>query len=258
MEKKFYFLSGLPRAGSTLLSSLLSQDPNVHAEGSSVLVDVMWHQYWGLLNPERNNWMDPILNSNLEDRVLNLLKSLPSLYYSDVNKPFVLDKNRGWLSKPNDFLINQYINNEKKILVLVRPIAEIVASFVKIRIENNWPVENLYSNLLENQDVGLLTNCVDDIVVAKENNKGEYLFVSYDEIVCKTRSTLENIYDFFGWPKFVHNLDNITRPFVQKDEVYKLIGLHDVRNKIEKQNYKIELPEKIVKKCKFYDSLIFD
>ena len=35
-------LSGLPRTGSTLLSSLLSQNPTIHSEGYSGLCELMW------------------------------------------------------------------------------------------------------------------------------------------------------------------------------------------------------------------------
>jgi sulfotransferase len=35
MQKNIHFISGLPRAGSTLLSSLLRQNPRVHASMSS-------------------------------------------------------------------------------------------------------------------------------------------------------------------------------------------------------------------------------
>ena len=38
--KKFYFTGGLPRAGNTLLCSILNQNPNVYATGMSCLPEV--------------------------------------------------------------------------------------------------------------------------------------------------------------------------------------------------------------------------
>ena len=37
MDKQFFFMAGLPRLGGTLLSSLLSQNPDVYVSLQSVL-----------------------------------------------------------------------------------------------------------------------------------------------------------------------------------------------------------------------------
>jgi sulfotransferase len=39
--KKYYFMAGLPRSGSTLLSSILNQNPNMHSGPSSPVVATM-------------------------------------------------------------------------------------------------------------------------------------------------------------------------------------------------------------------------
>jgi sulfotransferase len=41
--KKYAFLSGLPRSGSTLLGSLLNQNPEVHSGPNSPICGMMWH-----------------------------------------------------------------------------------------------------------------------------------------------------------------------------------------------------------------------
>ena len=42
MDKKFYFMAGLPRAGSTLLSTLLNQNPRFHSGPSSPVLGAMF------------------------------------------------------------------------------------------------------------------------------------------------------------------------------------------------------------------------
>ena len=42
MQKQFYFLSGLPRSGSTVLAAILNQHPDVHTSSTSGLLDVMF------------------------------------------------------------------------------------------------------------------------------------------------------------------------------------------------------------------------
>ena len=39
--KKIYFLSGLPRSGSTVLAAILSQHPSLHASSTSGLLDML-------------------------------------------------------------------------------------------------------------------------------------------------------------------------------------------------------------------------
>ena len=42
MSKKFYFMAGLPRAGSTLLSTLLNQNPRIYSGPSSPVLGAMY------------------------------------------------------------------------------------------------------------------------------------------------------------------------------------------------------------------------
>ena len=41
MTKKYYFMSGLPRSGSTLLSTLLNQNPEIYSGPSSPVLGIM-------------------------------------------------------------------------------------------------------------------------------------------------------------------------------------------------------------------------
>ena len=40
MKKKIYYLAGLPRAGNTLLGSILNQNPKVKVSPNSMLVEI--------------------------------------------------------------------------------------------------------------------------------------------------------------------------------------------------------------------------
>ena len=42
MDKTFYFMAGLPRAGSTLLSTLLNQNPRFYSGPSSPVLGAMF------------------------------------------------------------------------------------------------------------------------------------------------------------------------------------------------------------------------
>lgn len=257
MNKQFYFLSGLPRTGSTLLSSILAQNPNIHAEGYSHVCELMWQSFSCSLNDEKNNWGNEIVEAEREETIRYILKNIPNLYYSNINKSLIVDKSRNWTLPANLNLIKNFITDKPKIIVLVRPIEEIVASFVHLRKKNNWSQDSLFNDLLTAGTNPIMWP-LEGAIWAKENNHGEFLFISYDELVFKTNTILTKIYDFCGWQKFEHNLQNINRPFVQKDEVWNLIGLHDVRQNIEKQKYQVNLPKNVLKKCYYLNSLLFE
>jgi len=40
VEKKYYFLSGFPRSGNTLLSTILNQNPTIATTGHSFIPDI--------------------------------------------------------------------------------------------------------------------------------------------------------------------------------------------------------------------------
>ena len=40
--KQFYFLTGLPRAGNTLLGSLVNQNKNVAVTAHSIIIDMLY------------------------------------------------------------------------------------------------------------------------------------------------------------------------------------------------------------------------
>ena len=42
MGNKYFFVTGLPRAGNTLLSSLLNQNPDITATANSVVPEILY------------------------------------------------------------------------------------------------------------------------------------------------------------------------------------------------------------------------
>ena len=77
MIKQFVGLSGLPRTGSTLLSAILSQNPEIHAEGNSAVCQLMWDMQQSVVNSEQ-------LKANNKDLLDALVKTIPHTYYADV------------------------------------------------------------------------------------------------------------------------------------------------------------------------------
>ena len=242
MIKQFVALSGLPRTGSTLLSAILSQNPEIHSEGNSAVCQFMWDMQQSVVNSEQ-------LKATNKDILDALVKPIPHIYYSDVTKPIVVDKCRSWTLAANVEILNRYFNNPPKVIVLVRPMVEIVASFLALRKANGWSDMEM---ILEDGSEPIMRSLA-GVEWARKNNNGEFLFVTYDELVDNTQVSLDRIYNHCGWEPFVHDLNNIINHHKENDAVYGLIGQHDVRPQISRRTVSIDLPDELIKECNRLD-----
>ena len=244
MSKKYFFLSGLPRAGSTLLSSILGQNPNMHTEGNSALCQFMWDTWVSATGKSTEQ-----LTANKKQYIIkDIISSLPDIYYSNTTKPFVLDKCRTWTVPANMKLIKDYITPNPKIIVLIRPLEEVLSSFVRLYEKNNRTDYDVNNFLLRLTDP--IMRPYEGVKIANSENNGEFLFITYNDLIEKTELILKDIYNFFEIDQYQHNLNNIITKFPEDDTVYNLEGMHYVRPTINREIYSVDIPEYIIKYCK--------
>lgn len=248
--KDFVFLTGLPRTGSTLLSSILSQNPNIHAEGNSAVCQLMWDLHVSCYTTSS----EQLTATNRFYTIHDLISSIPKIYYKNNKSQIIVDKCRSWTIEANVQLVKEHITNNPKFIVLIRPIEQIVASFVQLRMENNYQDE-LIGGMLDLGSEPLMRS-FDGVVNVLKNHQENCLFITYDDIVLETKKTVDKIYNFCGWKKFNHNFEYIENKHPENDEVYGLLGHHHVRPKIEKRKIDIELPKEILSKCYMLNKLI--
>jgi len=248
--KQFVCLSGLPRTGSTMLSAILSQNPKIHAEGNSAVCQLMWD----MLQSCTNKAKEQLLATNRENTVFDILSQIPYIYYKNINEPIVVDKCRSWTMPSNIEMLKEYVDKNFKIIVLERPIIEIVKSFVKLYNTNNREF-NVASILIPQSEP--IMRSVSGINWAKKHNENSnFLFISYNDLINKTEETISKIYEFCGWKYFKHDFNNIIVKYPEDDNVYKLNGQHKIRPKIGKEIYNITLPDEIIKQCNMIDNLM--
>jgi len=237
MNKDIVFLSGLPRTGSTLLTSILNQNPNIHTDGNSALCQLMWDMQVSCEQTEQ------MLNKpGLQDK---LISKLPGIFYEGATGSIV-DKCRSWTLPANLNLIHRYISKTPKIIVMTRPVVEIVKSFVFIRQMNGW--SNPEEGLLDDGSEPIMRSLA-GVNYAKEINTGQFLFVEYQDLLDRTDTTLDAIYNFCGWESFKHNLEDIKNLTPEADESINLIGLHDIRPTISERNVDVKLSAGLRKKA---------
>jgi len=147
MNKTFYFMAGLPRSGSTLLSSILNQNPRFYSGPSSPVLGAMFAVEQDFMGNELyHGYPKP-------DQVREIIGNIPHHFYSDVQQPVVFDKNRAWTARVP--YIEGYIGEQAKILVPVRRIDEILTSILTMIHRNPFRegqprINFVYEQLIKN------------------------------------------------------------------------------------------------------------
>jgi len=243
-------MSGLPRSGSTLLSALLSQNPAIHAEGNSAVCQLLWDMYVSTTQ----NCGEQLKANDRERTVRDLISSIPHIYYKDISANIVVDKCRSWSLLPNIQLLQAFVGSDIKMIILERPMEEIVKSFARLYKENGLYEEEKMNNLLT-PDTEPIMRSFNGLKYAKNNNeKGQFLFVSYADLVTNTENVIHDIYEFFGWEWFEHDLTNIVNKHPENDEVYGLKGMHEVRPVISMKENSVKLSDVLIEKCMALDA----
>lgn len=237
-KKKYHFISGLPRSGSTLLANILDQNPRFHASGTSGILDVMF----GI----RNQW-DSLVEFRAtpnEDGKRRVLGGVIESYYSDVEKPVIFDKCRGWLQYAE---MAEYALGEKaRILVPIRDVRDVIASFEKlwrttIRNKSILPSDQYFRlQTIRNrvgywaggdQPIGLAHARIGDAI--RRGLSDRMHFVRFEELTSMPEETMRKVYEFLGEEWFDHDFDNVEQVNRENDAEFGFDGLHDIRPRVE-------------------------
>jgi sulfotransferase len=232
-----YFISGLPRAGSTLLCNILAQNPRFYvSKATSACHDVLFNI--------RNQW-DKLIEHQAEgvdyEQLRRVMGAALDAYHA-TDKNIIIDKGRGWLS-----LIEmvEFIKNAPcKIIVPVRDVAEILASFEmlwrKSTGQSQWAFEaadyfkaqtvegrcDIWAS--QGQPVGLAYNRLKDAILRSKTSS--LFFVEFDALTKDPTNMLRQIYTFLGEEPFSHNFTNIEQVTKEDDvNVHRIPGLHTIR-----------------------------
>lgn len=263
-DKTYYFIAGLPRSGSTVLSCILNQNPRFYSGPSSPVTGLMVQTENILMNDEL------FFAVQKPEKGKQIISNIIHNFYFDVEKPVIFDKNRSWTDRPE--YIQGYFNIEPKILCPVRNIDEILTSFISMHKRNPYETNgkiNFIDEMLVKLSIplndenrckflsssdGVLGQSYNSIKKCLMEGKEKYLhFIEYDDLISSPEKTMEGIYEFLEEEFYNHSFNDIVSTNEEKDTItYGFADMHQVREKLEKTSPspKDVLPEDILSGCK--------
>ena len=250
-NKKIFFLAGLPRAGNTLLTSILNQNPDVCCTANSITLEIMKEFFLLKRTDVFQNFPDEQSLNNVMDEVYNL-------YYKDWNYKYIIDRGpAGTIS--NLKLLKKHFKQEIKVIFLVRPILEVLASWITwanktpdtyLKKVATDPTEACHWLMRKEGQITKELLCMQNLL--KRENKHHVHFVDYKEIVEKPHQTIKGIYKFLDIPSFKHrfvDLDQITVNGIGYDDTIMGKDMHTIKTKklIKSKTDVNILPPEIIK-----------
>jgi sulfotransferase len=256
MTKTFFFMAGLPRSGSTLLSAILNQNPDIMVSANSDVSSLM-------LSLNNVASVSESFHAGFEPLgYQNVIHKLPEVFYSHIDKPYIIDKNRNW-GTPDNLQVAASFSSKIKIIAPVRPILEILASFVNLAEKNpdnfidkfasNYPVNQFRSRndarcdalMAANHHIEM--NIMSIASALNPEHREKFHFVAYEDLVSKPEKVIEAIYEFLEIPKFEHSYKDLNWKIMPKEaEIYGIPELHKVRPKIDKSKTDVSVLSKYI------------
>lgn len=247
MSKKYHFIAGLPRSGSTLLVSILNQNPNFFAEISNPLYDVL-DRVSTLLHDKKLD----IFRIN-ENKISKIVQSFIDSFYYDVNKNTIFNTNRGWVNYLN---VLDHTHPDSKIICCVRDIVGIMNSF-----EYLYQTRGLSQPLFVSNDIKYKFQPERIDLYAKESIGRAYeafkeayygayrkklFIVEYDNLIADPKKMMKEIYNFLGEEYYDHDFNNVEANHEIYDKAIGVRNMHYVRKTINKNEIPLILPPEVV------------
>jgi sulfotransferase len=251
MKANIHFISGLPRAGSTLLSAILRQNPRFHAGMTGPvgsLVDAM------LRSMSMSN-ETAIFITDAQRRAI--LQNIFSTFYAEMPAgDVVFDTNRVWCAR---LPLLTELFPAAKVICCVRRVPWVLDSIERLIRKNKYqpsgifnfePGGTVYSRVEGlaggNGMVGFAWNALREAFCGEQTEC--LMALTYETLTTKPEQALAAVYDFIGEKPFKHDFNNIEFDAEEFDRRIGTPGLHKVGRSIHANERRSVLPADLIRK----------
>ncbi len=241
MPPQFVGVTGLPRAGSTLLCQMLAMHPQIHCEGhSSPLCNL-------LLGIRRMVSDDQFFLAQLDrtfesayGHLSNAMQGFLRGWHHDSAKPVVVDKNRAWLHAIEMLL---QLAPEARLLVCVRELGQIYGS-IEAQHQRTVLVDFIdhladydrlgRADLLFARDKAIgaplvSLNAVQDL--SADIHKRLY-FVRFEDLMDRPAACMSHLFAWLGLSPFEISPERLATGVPESDSHYRMKFLHRQHTRI--------------------------
>lgn len=256
---KYSFICGVPRAGSTLFSNILNQNPSFYATQTCPIPDV--------IQSLREQFSNNLIFKSLDREkhyypFLNGIHQFLNGYYKGLtSKEHIFIKNRGLLNQLP--LYDQIFGHkETKVIYLYRDPVEVCNSieqaYRKTILLKNIDEDRLNYNLLDErinrytEPGSILDRSVNYLYDAINMGYGERVFIlKYGDLLNNPKQLFKLVYVFINEENFEHDLNNIQQTTIENDEIWNNKFSHKIiEGSIVKPLNNITLPPYLINKIK--------
>lgn len=239
--KSFNVISGLPRAGSTLLCNILNQNPDFYAGSTSPLPELIGNFV------HNASVSQEIVSALAHDsdrttlRLQGMISAMIDEWYADIGDKVIFDKSRGWSFSS---LLLQHLFQNIKIIVCVRDLRSIFGSIEKQHRKNPMfdlgatPVQKTImgrADMMMSPEglIGTPVVGVEDVMARTPEN---VYVLQYESFTVDPATKIKEIYNFLSLDHFDHSYDDIKGTAEDTDALYLNKFPHEGIGKVEPTN----------------------
>lgn len=241
--KKIIYLTGLPRAMTTLMANTIANNPKIGGGETSPMLEYI---YAARANYTSTPEVKAALTKDkMHKSFLSFCRKGLEGYAEEITeKEIYIDKSRGWVHYA-PFLWELYPN--AKIIVMVRDLRSILSSFEKKWRDNpsildtrdnpsqqNFvTIDQRVNHWLNDAPLGIALKRIYNAVQTKTIDK---MCVIRAEEFCKNpKEIMKKVYQYIDEPYFDLDYSNIEQVTIENDRIgdFGIYGDHKIRNSIE-------------------------
>jgi len=241
MNKQMVCVTGLPRAGSTLLCQLLQHHPQISCDGhSSPLLQTLK----GLRQHVTDNTfmmaqMDVDYDTTYQ-RIKGMYQGIIDGWFSHTEAPVVVDKNRDWLTQ---YDLIQSLRPDTKMLVCIRNPEQIYGSIesrhqksVLLDFPDKLADLSPYDRADKLFDAkGVIGSAMSGISALQDfhpDEKNNIFFVIFEDLVVDPVRVMSNIFEWLSLDDITLEPNALITRAHESDSYYKFKYLHKTRSTI--------------------------
>ena len=248
-SRQYHFISGMPRAGTTLLAAILNQNPRFRAGMTSPLADIM-----GVVMAEASSKNDFSFDVSDEQRIALLRGLVENFYSGQADAGVIFDTSRLWCSRMQ--LLSALLPGAK-VIACVRHLSWVLDSMERLvrrqpvgvskvfRFDTNTTMYSRVEALTDPRGmVGFAFQATKDAFYG-QYAPGHLLLLTYESLARNPLAAMRAVYQFIGEPWFEHDFEHVAYNANEFDARVGMPGLHTVRPKVEPVERVSVLPREI-------------